>query len=56
MVYRGPAGPILMPDEWYTVYLALLPLAGSESADIRGRIYQFLKDHKHPGVCDALDA
>lgn len=46
---------ILLPDEWYIVYLSLLPLVGSEAVQIRSRIYTYLKDRKHPGVCDDLD-
>lgn len=56
MRYHGPAGVHLSEDEWYVVYLALLPLNGAASRAIRQEIRSFLIEIDHPGVCNELDA
>lgn len=54
-MYNGPAGINLLPSELYIIYMALLPLAGSDAIEIRSRIYAFLRERDYPGLCDDLD-
>lgn len=55
MHYRGPAGVVLSEDEWYVIYLALLPLNGDAARAIRREIRDFLMAVEHPGVCNEID-
>lgn len=56
MPYRGPAMVSLTVDEWYVVYLMLLTANGAMAREIRGRVYEYLREQGHPGVADETDA